>query len=94
MLDPPWNVVSTRTSGGLLGSNKELFRGEALMAERGVRVEDGARMGESRSKQGDHRHRTEQNDCVGAPISHSYTVLPHSFIVMASCSSPHLPFTS
>jgi hypothetical protein len=42
MLDPPWDVVSTRTSGGLLGNNKELFRGEALrMAEGGVRVEDG-----------------------------------------------------
>ncbi len=42
MLDPPWDVVSTRTSAGLLGSNKELFGGEALrMAEGGVRVEDG-----------------------------------------------------
>jgi len=42
MLDSPWDVVSTRTSGGLLGSNKELFRGEALrMAEGRVRVEDG-----------------------------------------------------
>jgi hypothetical protein len=42
MLDSPWDVVSTRTSGGLLGSDKELFRGEALrMAEGGVRVEDG-----------------------------------------------------
>jgi hypothetical protein len=43
MLDPTWDVVSTRTSAGLLGSdNKELFSGEALReAEGGVRVEDG-----------------------------------------------------
>jgi hypothetical protein len=42
MLDPPWDVVSTRTSGRPLGSNKEPFRGEALRkAEGGVRVEDG-----------------------------------------------------
>ena len=42
MLDPTWDVVSTRTSGGLLGSNKELFGGEALRrTEGGVRVEDG-----------------------------------------------------
>jgi len=42
MLDPPWDVVGTRTPGGFLGSNKELFRGESLrMAEGGIRVEDG-----------------------------------------------------
>jgi hypothetical protein len=43
MLDPTWDVVSTRTSAALLGSNnKELFGGEALWkAEGGIRVEDG-----------------------------------------------------
>jgi hypothetical protein len=42
MLDPPWDIVSPRTSGRPLGSNKEPFRGEALRkAEGGVRVEDG-----------------------------------------------------
>ena len=43
MLDPTWDVVSARTSAGLLGSNnKELFGGEALWkVEGGDRVEDG-----------------------------------------------------
>lgn len=42
MLDPTRDVVSTGTSAGLLGSNKELFRGEALRtAEGGTRVEYG-----------------------------------------------------